>query len=287
MSNQITATFVQQFKETLYHLVQQKGARLRDAVTVEMVNGEYAFFDQIGATAAVERTARHTDSPLVNTPHARRRVPMRDFEWGDLIDDQDRVRSLVDPTSSYLRNAMWALGRKLDDLVIEAAFADAATGKTGSTPIAFPAGQQIAASAAGLTIDKLLQAKQKLDAAEVDSDDPRVLVCSARQIKDLLGTTQVTSADYNSVKALAQGEIDTFLGFRFIRSERLPADGSSNRRVLAFARSGIGLAIGRDMKGSVGERADKGFATYVYACLSAGASRLEEERVVEIKCTEA
>lgn len=112
MSNQITNNFVQQFKETLYHLVQQKGSRLREHVTVEMVTGEHAYFDQIGATQAVERTARHSDSPLVNTPHARRRVPMRDFEWGDLIDDQDKVRALVDPTSSYLRNAMWALGRK-------------------------------------------------------------------------------------------------------------------------------------------------------------------------------
>lgn len=287
MSNQITNNFVQQFKETLYHLVQQKGSRLREHVTVEMVTGEHAYFDQIGATQAVERTARHSDSPLVNTPHARRRVPMRDFEWGDLIDDQDKVRALVDPTSSYLRNAMWALGRKIDDLIIEAAFADAATGKTGGTLVPFPAGQQIAAAASGLTIDKLLQAKQKLDAAEVDADDPRVIVCSARQIKDLLGTTQITSADYNSVKALAQGEIDTFLGFRFIRSERLPQDGSSNRRVIAFARSGIGLAVGKDMKANVAERPDKAFATYVYACLSAGASRLEEERVVEIKCAES
>lgn len=287
MSNQITTSFVQQFKDTLYHLVQQKGSRLRSLVMEEMANGEFAYFDQIGATAAVERTARHADSPLVHTPHSRRRVPMRDFEWGDLIDDQDRVRTLVDPTSSYLRNAMWALGRKIDDLVIEAAYADAYTGKSGTTTVSFPSGQQVAAAATGLTIDKLLQAKQKLDAAEVDKDDPRVLVCSAKQIKDLLGTTQVTSADYNSVKALAQGEIDTFLGFRFVRSERLPADGSSNRRVLAFSKSGIGLAIGRDMKGNIAERADKGFATYVYACLSCGASRLEEERVVEIKCVES
>lgn len=112
MSDQITTAFVQQYKGTLYNLVQQKGSRLREAVTVEAVNGEYGYFDQIGATAAIERTSRHSDSPLVNTPHSRRQVTMRDFEWGDLIDNPDKVRLLVDPSSSYLQSAMPVLDWK-------------------------------------------------------------------------------------------------------------------------------------------------------------------------------
>lgn len=286
MSNQVTTAFVQQYKDTLYNLVQQKGSRLREAVCVELVDGEFAYFNQIGATIATERTSRHSDSPLINTPHARRRVNMRDFEWGDLIDEQDKVRLLVDPSSVYLSNAMWALGRRLDDLVIEAAFADAATGKTGSTPVSFPAGQQIAATGSGLTIDKLLQAKQKLDAAETDPDEMRYIACSSKQVKDLLNTTEVKSADFNTVKALAQGELDTFLGFKFIRTERLAVDGSSNRRVVAWTKSGLLMALGADLKGNVAPRPDKAFSTYVYASLSAGATRMEEEKVVEIKCVE-
>jgi hypothetical protein len=112
MSDQITTAFVQQYKGTLYNLVQQKGARLRDAVTVEAVNGEVGYFDQIGATVAVERASRHSDSPLVNTPHSRRQVTMRDFEWGDLIDNPDKVRLLVDPSSNYLQSAMPVLDWK-------------------------------------------------------------------------------------------------------------------------------------------------------------------------------
>lgn len=285
MSTQITTAFVQQYRSTLYNLVQQKGSRLRSAVSTEMVTGESAYFEQLGATAAVERLTRHGDSPLMNTPHARRKVNMRDFEWGDLVDDQDKIRLLIDPASSYMQNAMWALGRKLDDVIIAAAFADAQTGKTGTTTVAFPAANVIAAAATGLTLTKLLDTKVILDAGETDPEEPRYIACAAKQVKDLLNTTEVKSSDYNTVKALAQGDINTFMGFTFIRTERLASTGTT-RRCIAWVKSGLMLAMGADMKGNIAERADKSFATYVYASLSADATRMEEAKVVEIDCTE-
>lgn len=287
MSDQITTAFVQQYKGTLYNLVQQKGSRLREAVTVEAVNGEFGYFDQIGATAAIERTSRHSDSPLVNTPHSRRQVTMRDFEWGDLIDNPDKVRLLVDPSSSYLQSAMWALGRKVDDIVVEAALGTAKTGKTGGTTVALPSAQKLAVASSGLTLAKLLSAKEILDSKEADPDDPRVMAVTAKQVSNLLNTTEVKSSDYNTVKALAQGELDSFLGFRFIRTERLTNDGSGNRQVIAWTKSGLLLALGSDVKGRVIERPDKSFSVYAYASLSCGATRMEEEKVVEIACQES
>ena len=287
MSDQITTAFVQQYKGTLYNLVQQKGSRLREAVTVEAVNGEYGYFDQIGATAAIERTSRHSDSPLVNTPHSRRQVTMRDFEWGDLIDNPDKVRLLVDPSSSYLQSAMWALGRKVDDVMIEAALGTAKTGKTGGTAVPLPSAQKVAVASSGLTLTKLLAAKETLDRNDVDPDDPRFVAVTARQVTDLLNTTEIKSSDYNTVKALAQGEIDTFLGFKFIRIQRLTKDGSNNRQVIAWAKSGLLLGLGADIKGRVIERPDKSFSVYAYASLSCGATRMEEEKVVEIACQES
>jgi hypothetical protein len=287
MSDQITTAFVQQYKGTLYNLVQQKGSRLREAVTVEAVNGEYGYFDRIGATAAIERTSRHSDSPLVNTPHSRRQVTMRDFEWGDLIDNPDKVRLLVDPSSSYLQSAMWALGRKVDDVMIEAALGTAKTGKTGGTAVPLPSAQKVAVASSGLTLTKLLAAKETLDRNDVDPDDPRFVAVTARQVTDLLNTTEIKSSDYNTVKALAQGEIDTFLGFKFIRIQRLTKDGSNNRQVIAWAKSGLLLGLGADIKGRVIERPDKSFSVYAYASLSCGATRMEEEKVVEIACQES
>ena len=84
MSTQITTAFVNQFSANIQMLSQQMGSLLRDAVDVESVNGEKAFFDQVGSSAAVKKTSRHADTPLVETPHTRRMVTMSDYEWADL-----------------------------------------------------------------------------------------------------------------------------------------------------------------------------------------------------------
>ena len=82
MSTQITAAFVQQYKNALLVLAQQKGSKLRNSVRVESVNGTSAFFDRLGATAAVQRTTRHGDTPLIDTPHSRRRVSLTPLRVG-------------------------------------------------------------------------------------------------------------------------------------------------------------------------------------------------------------
>jgi len=286
MSTQITTAFVNQFSSNVQMLSQQMGSLLRTAVDSESVNGEKAFFDQVGAASAVLRTSRHADTPLVETPHSRRMVTMSDYEYADLIDDQDKVRLLVDPTSTYSRAAAAAMGRAMDDVIITAALGTSNTGKDGSTSTALPSGQKIAHGSAGLTIAKLVSAKELLDAASVDPSIPRFIVVSPKQISDLLNNTTVTSSDFNTVKALAQGEINSFVGFQFIVSNRLNTDSNSDRQVIAFASDGIKLAVGKEPAARIDERADKSYSTQVYYCQSIGATRMEEEKVVEIACNE-
>ena len=124
-ANQITTAFVNQFSSNVQLLSQQMGSLLRNTVDIETVNGEKAFFDQVGSTAAVEKTTRNADTPLVETPHERRMVTMSDYEYATLIDDQDKIRLLIDPTSTYARAAAAAMGRKMDDVIIAAMFGDA------------------------------------------------------------------------------------------------------------------------------------------------------------------
>ena len=286
MSVQITTAFVEQYKSNVFHLAQQKGSKLRDAVRTESIVGKSHFFERIGSTAAVKRTSRHADTPRVDTPHSRRKVTMDDYDWADLIDDSDKVRLLISPQSEYAKAGAYAMGRTMDDVIIAAATGNAFGGVSGGSTIALPAGQKIAHGSTGLTIAKLISAKEKLDAANVDPDEARTIVCSAKQISDLLGTTQITSADFNSVKALVQGDIDTFMGFKFIRSERLGLDGNSNRQVLAFTNTSMGLALGKDIQTKISERADKNYSTQVYLCMTIGATRVEDEKVIEIACTE-
>jgi|TARA_R100000655_G_scaffold102502_1_gene148364 hypothetical protein len=286
MSVQITTAFVEQYKSNVFHLAQQKGSKLRDAVRTESIVGKSHFFERIGSTAAVKRTSRHADTPRVDTPHSRRKVTMDDYDWADLIDDSDKVRLLISPQSEYAKAGAYAMGRTMDDVIIAAATGNAFGGVSGGSTIALPAGQKIAHGSTGLTIAKLISAKEKLDAANVDPDEARTLVCSAKQISDLLGTTQITSSDFNSVKALVQGDIDTFMGFRFIRSERLGTDSNGNRQVLAFTNTSMGLALGKDIQTKISERADKNYSTQVYLCMTIGATRVEDEKVLEIACTE-
>ena len=286
MSTQITTAFVNQFSANVQMLSQQMGSLLRNAVDTESVNGEKAFFDQVGQAAAVLRTSRHADTPLVETPHTRRMVTMSDYEYADLIDDSDKVRLLVDPTSTYSRAAAAAMGRAMDDVIISAALGTAQTGKDGSTSTVLPAGQKVAVASSGLTIAKLVSAKELLDAASVDPSIPRHIVVSPKQISDLLNNTTVTSSDFNTVKALAQGEINSFVGFNFIVSNRLTTDGSGDRQVIAFAGDGIKLAVGKEPAARIDERADKSYSTQVYYCQTIGATRMEEEKVIEIACSE-
>lgn len=285
MSTQVTTAFVQQFSSNIQLLSQQMGSLLRGSVDSETVTGEKAFFDQVGKAAAVQRTSRHGDTPIMDTPHSRRMVTLADYEWADLIDDQDKVRMLADPTSSYARAAAAAMGRQIDDVVIAAANDTAYTGKTGSTSTALPSGQKIVHASGGLTIAKLVSAKKILDEATIDPSIPRYIAVSPEQIEDLLNNTTVTSSDYNTVKALVQGDIDTYVGFKFITTTRLTDDGTS-RLCLAWAEDGLKLAVGKDVNAQISERADKSYSTQVYYCMSIGATRMEEEKVVQIACNE-
>jgi hypothetical protein len=290
MSNQITTAFVQQYGSNVQMLSQQMGSRLREAVDVESITGKNAYFDQVGSVTAQVRTSRHSSTPQIDTPHSRRRVSLADYEWADLIDDADKVRMLIDPTSSYAKAAAAAMGRSMDDVIITALGGTAYSGETGGTSVALPSTQKFATSnqSDGLTVAKLLDAKKKMDLADVDPSIPRYIVCGATQISDLLNTTEVKSSDFNTVKALAQGQIDSYLGFKFIMSNRLNFDASNtdDRLVFAFTKDAIKLAIGKDVTARIDERADKSYSTQVYYCMSIGATRMEEEKVVQIPCNE-
>lgn len=289
MSQSITTAFVQQYSANVQMLSQQMGSRLRDAVRLETVVGKNAFIDQIGSVTAQLRSSRHADTPQIDTPHQRRRLSIASYEFADLIDDQDKVRMLIDPTSSYAQAAAAAMGRAMDDVIITAALGTASTGETGSGSATLDATNNMVGSSSsndGLTIAKLTEAKRKMDLNDVDPSIPRYIAVGPKQIEDLLGTTQVTSSDFNTIKALVQGDVDTFMGFKFIMTNRLSIDSNDIRSCFAWAEDGITLGIGKDVQARIDERNDKGYATQVYYCMDIGAVRMEEAKVVKIFCDE-
>jgi hypothetical protein len=284
MSSQITTAFVQQYSANIQMLSQQMGSLLRDKVRVESVVGKNAFFDQVGKVTAQLKTSRHSDTPQIDTPHSRRRVSLGDYEFADLIDQQDKVRLLIDPTSSYAQAAAMAMGRAMDDVIITAALGTAYTGETGTGTESVQTG--VVKGTTGLTVAKLISAKDLLDKADVDPSIPRHVMCGPEQLGNLLGDSEVTSSDFNTVKALVQGELDTYLGFKFTVTNRLPKTGN-DRTCIAYAEDGLLLGIGKDISARIDERADKSYATQVYYCQSIGATRMESAKVVPIVAIEA
>lgn len=311
MSNQITTAFVNQFGANVQHLAQQKGSKLQNAVRRESQKGKKQFFDQIGTVAAVRRTSRHGSTPQLDTPHARRMVTLNDFEWADLVDDQDKIRMLIDPTSEYALAAAWAFGRSKDDEIITASIATAYTGEEGTTTTAHPNTQKYAANNAttftNLNVRTLRAIKRMLDVQDVDMSLKRYIAVTPYQVEAMLGQTEVTSSDYNTIKALVQGEVNSFMGFEFISLNRLntmasrtlSASGttgvvgsgtsvatSSYRSCFAWAQDGILLSTGEDYVSRISERDDKGYAKQVYGRMTIGATRMEEVKVVEVICYE-
>lgn len=290
MSLSITNAFVEQYRNNITVLTQQRGSKLRDFVTVNNgVVGKTVFTEQIGSTEAKKRVSRHSDSPLVETPHKRRLYTMADYEWGDLIDKADRVRMLIDPTSTYAQSAAFAMGRAMDDVLITAMSGNATTEDQGSQSpqaltltVAKTVGPQGQSTETGMNVEKLREAVQLMATNNVPDDEEKFIVLSPIGVQQLLQQREITSADFNTVRALVNGEIDTFMGLRFIVSNRLPVPASNERDAFVFTRSGIELGIGQDVMGRIEERPDKAFSTYVYYCMSLGATRLEEEKVVKI-----
>ena len=288
MSFEITTAFVEQFEGNIDLLSQQMNSRFGGKVREETQTGETAFFEQVGPTEVEEATSRHDDTPRMDTPHARRQVTLRTWRWADLIDNADKVRMLIDPTSTYARNAVMSFNRKRDLLIIQAALGTAKTGKAGGTSTTLPSTQKIAHGSAGLTIAKLLEAKEILDENEVDEQITRYIATTAKQITELLNTTEVKSSDYNTVKALAAGQIDSYLGFQFLRSEQLTLDSTPNRQVIAWAEDGILISQGTGGTVTrISERGDKNYSVQVFREETFGATRMEEKKVVEIACVES
>lgn len=325
MSFTITQAFVQQYKNNVIHLSQQKGSRLRMCVrTQPNVVGLNYYFERIGATSVMIKQSRHSPTPLISTPHSRRRVSMVTYQWGDLVDNDDRLKLLINPESEYVIAGRNAFGRVMDDIIIAAALGTAFAGSDGATAVQLPTSggpintgqyvpdtpiandlnvQSTADDGGGMSPQRVRQAKFLFDAQDVDPDEERYIIASAAAIKNMLRFVEVTSADYNTVKALAEGAIDTYMGFKWIMSNRLPLVGqpsplemvfqpitgimaNNDRMCIAFARQGLGLAMQEDVLAEIAKRPDMSFATQVYMEMVMGATRVEEPKVVVMPVVE-
>lgn len=285
MPETIDTAFVNQYQNTMRILCQQSDSRL-EGTTIPPVKmeGEYLYWERLGATEAIELPGRHSDTPNIEPDHTRRRSTAQPYVWSTLLDRVDAARMLIDPKGPYQQVAKNAMNRRKDRVILAALGGNAFGGKTGGTTIALPAGQLIAAGGVGMTVGKLLNAKQLLDEAEAPTEG-RYCVCTAEDIIDLLGFTETTSADYNTVRALAGGQLDSFLGFKFIQTELIYLENASTAAAwfsYAYCKGAVGYGNIEEITVRLTERSDKNYSWQPYVSMDMGATRVEDELVVQI-----
>ena len=244
------------------------------------VEGSTVKFPKIGKGSATIRVPQTDVSPL-NVSYSQVTATMADWnaaEYSDIFQQQkvnfDERRELVQVVSN-------AIGRRMDQIIL-----DALAASSTSLTVA----NSIGGSTTNLNVAKLRRAKKLLDANNVPMDG-RCMVISASGLEGLLGETQTTSADYNSVRALVSGELDTFLGFKFVtigdRSEGgLPIDGSLDRTCYAFHRDAVGMGIGMNQRTEINYVPEK-TSFLVNSMFSAGAVAIDDEGIVKITCRES
>lgn len=292
------AAFRNDYAADIYMLLQQKGSVLRMTARPETINGERLFVNQIGKVEARTRVNFKADLEYKETPHARREVRWTNKYYAELLTPVSKIAMQRDLSSTYLQQGVSALGREIDDYLINAFDGVVMSGKDGDVPISFPTSQVVdrgvsgTPPTSGLTVEKLREVRERFDVAEVQPDEEIYFVIDARAKRQLLETTEITNSDYAAVKALVQGQVDTFMGFKFVtcqRTKKFNLDGTTGAtatnaswgRAMAYTRNALVLGIASDVTSDLEWLAHKR-VWQVYADLNMGAVRMEEERCVAV-----
>jgi hypothetical protein len=307
----IPEAHIETYRSNVYMLSEQKVPYMFGKSQKANQSSKTDYYNTAGDNDAEANdiTERHSDTVLNNTFHGLRACTLRDADYADLIDKSDKIRILLDPEGIYTAQGIRALNRKKDDIFISAILGSAMSGEYGETSVALPNSQKLVciddSGAAFMNVYALTLVQLKLELAEnIEDGMRRYLAWSPYEKQALLNTTQATSSDYAAVKALVNGQINTFMGFEFITTNRLPVTLdvtyyddetgevlSSNTdqtlaagatRCVAWIEDGMLSAIGEEIFVDVGPRRDKRVSTQVYLRHSVGAVRLEEEKVVEL-----
>jgi N4-gp56 family major capsid protein len=276
----LSNAYVQLFDAEVKQAYQAKSQLVGATRMRRGVEGEVVKFPKVGKGSATLRVPQTDVTPL-NVSFSQVTATLQDWnaaEYSDIFMQQkvnfDERQELVQVLSS-------AIGRRQDQLII-----DALTASSTSLTVS----NDVGGTDTNLNVAKLREAKKLLDKNNVPPMD-RHMVIHANSLASLLSENSVTSSDFNTIKALVQGEIDTFLGFKFHvlgdRSEGgLAVDGSLDRTVWAFHKQAMGYAEGIAPRTEINYIPEK-TSYLVNTVLSAAAVAIDAEGIVQLTCRES
>jgi len=278
MAINLSTAFVTLFDAEVKQAYQGQ-AQLRAAVRVRSgVEGSTYKFPKIGKGVAQVRIPQSDVTPL-NVSYGQVTATLSDYIAAEYSDIFMQAKVNFDERSELVKVVSAAIGRRQDQLILDALAASSTSNTVASS---------IGGANTNMNLDKLIAAKKALDANNVPMDGRQIII-HANNLAGMLGETKVTSSDFNTVKALVQGEIDTFLGFKFHvvgdRTEGGLAISSGDRKVYAFHKDAVGLAEGIAPKTEINYIPEK-TSFLVASMFSAGAVAIDAEGIVEITCDE-
>lgn len=287
MSRDVSPAFVQQFESEVHAAYQEQGGKLRETVRVKTgVTGEATNFPVFGKGAAQDRGASSSDVKTMGVGAEKVKCPLVDKVAADFSDVFDEAKLNFDDRQELASAIAYAMGRCEDQLVLDA-LANSATTNV------------IEAATTGLTLAKVKRAKLLLDRKGIPNSE-RFLVCTPDGISSLLDAVEVTSTDYNNVKALVNGEVDTFLGFKFVMisdeavtveggaviKTGLTGIGTTDRTYYAYHKKAVGEAIGMD-KETHADWVPTKTSFLIQSLFSGGAVAIDKNGIVAIQVVEA
>lgn len=286
--------YVEQFSTNVNTLVQQKGSRLRGAVmTGAHVGNQASPVDQVAPVAASKVTSRFAPMGRVDASLDRRWVFPVDYDLPQLVDSFDKLRLIVDPESTFVTNAVYAMGRAMDDEILAAFTGAAKTGVNGATTTNILTANTVGVNTGGtnsaINVPKLRAGKKLLMSYDVDPEEEIYCALSATDHDALLNEIQIISSDFNGgdVPVLKNGKVTRFLGVNFIHTERVISgtddQSGTSRSLPMWAKSGHYMGVWQDITANVSQRHDlQGEPWQVYVKGTFGASRIEEKKIIRI-----
>jgi hypothetical protein len=295
MAYEIPDHYSTSFTSNVELLLQQEDSRLSSCVGTASYKGEKAqVVKQFGEVEFQEKTTRLADTNFSEIGHYQRWAFPTTYDLALPVETEDEIQMLDSPVNGYTAAMAASWNRKKDSVIAAAALGSAKTGKDGGTTTAFDTTNfSVAADfvlsggavTSGLTLAKITEAKRMLDAAEAPAMG-RYFGATSTQLQDMLNTDKLTSQDYQSVKALVNGEIDSMIGFKFVRYEGF-AVSSGVRSNIAWHKTGLHLGTWNGLETHIDKRPDKKYLTQVFMKGTIGATRTNEEKVVRVLCSEA
>lgn len=272
MSTSIDQAFTKQFEREVHEAYQRQGSKLRATVRVKNdVRGSSTVFQTVGKGAANTK-ARHGMVPVMNVEFSAVEAQLSDYYAGEWVDQLDELKTNIDERQILANAGAFALGRKTDELIIEA---------LGDAP-------SVAGSTTdGLTKEKVLEAFEMLGAADVPDDGQRFAVVGWKQWSDLLSLAEFANAEFVGKDELPwrNTQAKHWLGAMWLpHSGLMLADGV--RSCFWFHKSAVGHAIGQEVQTDITWHGDRA-AHFVSNSMSQGSVLVDPTGVVKMLCAEA